>query len=777
MITNRLETDGEGSVAPRTRDTVVDPHRPCAVVHEGYTVLVTQPNGELDPAGRQGLLDFDTRILSRHRLTVGGRTPEGACASVIAANAWVTWARIPLTGGTAAGPRLPQDQLVVIIERQVGCGMRERITLRNHSMAPLETELALELDADFADVQELGGARQFAGHVTSSWDEDALTLLFTYTAERADRRLRRAMRVAVRDGAAAGVRARDGTLRFPVALEPRGEWRVDLEFHSEVDGVWREPPCQPSPRAEGRRAWESRRAHVDCPRPVVARAFERAAQDLFALRNWELDVGSDAWIPNAGVPTYTGLFGRDTLTAGWQAALLGPEMMRGALERIGERQATADDPWRDAEPGKLVHEVRRGPLSELDVIPQSAYYGTQTTPAMYVLVLSELWHWTGDTALLARYRDVALSAMEWARRYGDRDGDGFLEYSTRSARGLKNQGWKDSDEGIRYPDGGLVGTPIATVEEQAFHFLALQRMAEILIALDEDARADQFLAEARELRRKWDAAYWVEEDGFYAMALDADKRPVRSISSNPGHALGAGLVPPQRARMVADRLLSPELFSGWGVRTLSTNHPSYNPLGYHLGTVWPVENATFMLGFKRYGLDEHADRLMTALFDAASFFSAARLPEAISGDGPDRAVVPVPYPAACSPQAWTASAMIQLVQLMVGLYPFAPARVLALVRPRLPSWLPWLTVRNIPVGDAVVSLRFVRQPDGSATHEVLEQTGRLHTLTVPPPNDGGDSDDSWLDDLKAWMLRHAPGRKAREVRLALGQMDGDLSTP
>jgi glycogen debranching enzyme len=250
---------------------------------------------------------------------------------------------------------------------------------------------------------------------------------------------------------------------------------------------------------------------------------------------------------------------------------------------------------------------------------------------------------------------------------------------------------------------------------------------------------------------------------------------VRSISSNPGHALGVGLVPPHRARIVADRLLSPELFSGWGVRTLSTKHPSYNPLGYHLGTVWPVENATFMLGFKRYGLDEHADRLVTALFDAASFFSAARLPEAISGDGPDRAVVPVPYPAACSPQAWTASAMIQVVQLMVGLYPFAPARVLALVRPRLPSWIPWLTVRNIRVGDAVVSLRFVRQSDGSATHEVLEQTGRLHVVTVPPPSDAGDSDGSWIDELKTWMLRHAPGRKAREIRLALGQMDGELS--
>jgi glycogen debranching enzyme len=770
LFTER-QTDDDSSVAPRARDTIVDPHQPCAVVHEGYTVLVTQPNGELDAACRQGLLDFDTRILSRHHLTVGGRTPEGASASVIAANAWVTSARIPRTGGTATGPRLPQDQLVVIIERQVGCGMRERITLRNHSMAPLETALELTLDADFADVQELGGPRQFEGRVTSSWDDDARALLFTYTAHRGERRTRRALRVAVRGGA--GVSARGGRLRFPLALAPRGEWRVEIDFHSEVDGVWRAPPSGPSPRAGERRAWERRRAHVDCPHPVVARGFERAAQDLFDLRNWELDVSRDAWVPNAGVPTYTGLFGRDTLTAAWQSALLGPEMMRGALERIGERQASADDPWRDAEPGKLLHEVRRGPLSELGVIPQSAYYGTQTTPAMYVLALSELWHWTGDTGVLARYRDVALAAMDWARRYGDRDGDGFLEYATRSPRGLKNQGWKDSDEGIRYPDGALVDNPIATVEEQAFHFLALQRMAEILLALDDDARADAFLAEAHELRRKWDEAYWVEEDGFYAMALDPDKRPVRSISSNPGHALGVGLVPPGRARIVADRLLSPELFSGWGVRTLSAAHPSYNPLGYHLGTVWPVENATFMLGFKRYGLDAHADRLMTALFDAASFFSGTRLPEAISGDGPDRAVVPVPYPAANSPQAWTASAVIQIVQLMVGLYPFAPARVLALVRPRLPSWLPWLTVRNIRVGDAVVSLRFVRQADGSAAHEVLEQTGRLHTVTVPPPSDGGDFNGSWLDDLKAWMLRHAPGRKAREIRLALGQMDGE----
>jgi glycogen debranching enzyme len=744
-------------------------------VHEGYTVLITQPSGELDAAARQGLLDYDTRILSRHRLTVGGRAPEATSASVIAANRWEGWLRIPLRGGTAVGPRLPQDQLVIIIGRQVGRGMRERIEVRNYSMAPLESELALELDADFADVQELGVAREVEGRVTSSWDERALALLFAFTAARGDRRIRRAMRAVVRGLPEGRVRARDRTLYFSLSLPARGTWRVDIEFDSEVDGVWREPFPDANPRADERRSWDLRRAHVESPSAVVVRAFERAARDLFDLRNWELDAGPDAWVVNAGVPTYTGLFGRDTLTAAWQAALLGPEMMRGALARIGERQAAADDPWRDAEPGKLVHEVRRGPLSELDVIPQSAYYGTQTTAAMYVLVLSELWHWTGDRAVLARYRDVALSAMEWARRYGDRDGDGFLEYAKRSRRGLKNQAWKDSDEAIRYPDGTLVDDPIATVEEQAFHFLALQRMAEILIALGEDARAASFLDEARDLRRKWDAAFWVEDDAFYAMALDADKRPVRSIGSNAGHALGAGLVPPDHARLVADRLLSPELFSGWGVRTLSADHPSYNPLGYHLGTVWPVENATFLLGFRRYGLDEHADKLVTALFDAAGYFTAARLPEAIGGDGPDRTAVPIPYPAANSPQAWSASAVIQLVQLMVGLYPFAAAHVLALVRPRLPAWLPWLTLRNVRVGDATVSLRFVRRADGTATHEVLSQTGRLLVVTVPPPNDIGDRGGAWMDEIKAWLLRHAPGRTAREIRLALGQMDdGDV---
>jgi glycogen debranching enzyme len=491
---------------------------------------------------------------------------------------------------------------------------------------------------------------------------------------------------------------------------------------------------------------------------------------LCALRNWEHDAAPDAWVPNAGLPTYTGLFGRDALTAGWQAALVSPEMLRGAVARLAATQSAIDSPWHDAEPGKMVHEIRRGPLSELEIIPQHSYYGTQTSSSFFVVTLSELWHWTGDTEILRTYVDPALRTFDWADRYGDRDGDGFLEYERRSSRGLKNQGWKDSDEAIRYPDGGLVENPIATVEEQAFHWLALQRMAEILLALGDEARAADFLARARRLRRAWHDTFWMEGEGFYAMAIDPSKQQVRSIGSNPGHALAAGLVPAERARQVADRLMAPDLFSGWGIRTLSSQHPSYNPLAYHLGTVWPVENATIALGFKRYGLDAHAERLTTAMFDAADRFRHRRLPEALGGHSREQAPIPTVYPASNSPQAWSASAVIQMAQTILGIFPFAPARLLALVRPALPAALRTVVVRDLRVGDARVSLRFERTARGATTHQVLDKAGSLHVIEVPPPQQDAEQ-HSWRDRILATILDRAPGRTAAALRIAVGEED------
>lgn len=755
---------------PQVSPAPVDPHHPYHVIHGGYTVLVAGPDGLIEGTGREGLFDQDTRVLSRWLVRLDGERPGYVSSCAAETDRWSGHLRI-VRRGNAEGPLLPQDTVELWVSRRVGAGLAEQLLVENHGMTRFVSRLSLELGADFRDIMEVEGAGHHDGETTLRWEEPEL--LLEHRAHHDGRTAERALRVRVESSTTpveVEVGEASATLSFPLDLPPHGRWTAELVFEPWDGHRWRRPlrrlPGGGDRRDRARADWHRVRTRLACANTVVEGAFERAADDLFALRNWPLDVGPDAWVPNAGIPAYTGLFGRDVLTAGWQAAILGPEPLRGALARIAERQSRDDDPFRDAEPGKLIHESRRGPLAELEILPQAAYYGTQTTSAMFVVTLSEYWHWTGDTDALRLYRDVALGALDWAAHYGDRDGDGFLEYEKRSPHGLKNHAWKDSDEAIRYPDGTLVPNPVATVEEQAYHAVALERMAEILFVLGDRNRAREFGEKARHLARRIDEAFWCEEDGFYAMALDPDKRPVRSIGSNPGHVLACGIVPPGRARRVADRLLSPELFTGWGVRTLSAKHPSYNPYAYHLGTVWPVENATFALGFKRYGLDEHAERLASAQLDAAGHFRAFRLPELLGGHDRYLAVTPTLYPRANSPQAWSASAAVQLVQAFLGLYPFAPARTLALVRPSLPEWLPELRLFGLRVGDARVSLRFFRDRRGKTKHEVLSREGTLHVVATPPPNADGAL-DRW-ESAAAFVVRHAPGRSARLARLAMG---------
>lgn len=764
-----------GPAAPRHTAIALNAHHPWQTVHSGYTVLVTNPDGSFSGAGREGLWDYETRILSRWRATLDGQPPASNTSGALECDRWHAHLRVPRAGGTPAGPLLPQDAFELAILRRVGPGMEERIRVINHSMAPAQTELTLELDADFADIQEVGTEREQRGAVDVAWDAAQRCLTFDYHAAHHGRVLHRAVRIRV--AAADTEPERDGPrLRFRLDLPPRGVWSATLRYESLVDGRWRAPLEESSAGAAAagtardreREDWRRGRPRLECAHPVVGPAFDQAADDLFCLRNHDLEDEPGHWVVSAGLPAYLALFGRDILTASWQGAMVATEFARGALEMVARTQATEDSAWRDAEPGKLIHEAHRGPLSDLGIRPTDAYYGTQTTPSMFVLLLSEAWHWTGDDALLRRHRDTALRAFDWAARYGDRDGDGFLEYERRSPRGLRNQGWKDSDEGIRHADGSLVEGPIATVEEQAFHFIALQRMAEILLALGEDARAEEFLAKAAMLQQRFEQAFWMPDERFYALALDGEKRQVRSITSNPGHALGAGIVRTDRARAVADRLLAPDMFSGWGVRTLSTRHPSYNPFSYHLGSVWTVENATFALGMKRYGLDDHAERVIAGQFAAAAYFQGYRLPEAMGGQSRDDAPFPTIYPNANSPQAWSAGATIQFVQVLLGLYPFAPARTLAIIRPRLPAWLPVLTVRRLRVGDARVGIRFERQQDGSTAWDVIERDGLLLVTGAAPPQDLRPEAEHTTEMLKAWLLEHAPGRTARALRVALG---------
>jgi glycogen debranching enzyme len=772
------EIRSDTAVSPQTvplwlatfgRGDAIDPHHGRPLIFHGYTVLATEADGTIG-GGRLGLFDYDTRILSKYRLLVDDQQPECDTSAIVESDYWAAQLTVARPGDDARGPRLPQDAIAVEIRRRVGSGMAEQLIVRNDSMAATDTTLRLELEADFSDILA-NDAITYDRTTTRHWDARTGTLTFDHHAEWNGRQLHRAVRIRLVHADTLPSDHGDG-ISFRLRLAPRESWTATMAFDSLVDDRWRTPDVDAFVQVNAsdrlRQEWRAQRTRVESPHAVFASAYENAADDLFALRAWELDAAADAWIPNAGVPDYTGLFGRDSLTSAWQGALLGPQMLRGALARIAATQAHDDSAWHDREPGKMIHEMRRGPLSDLELIPQRGYYGTQTTSAAFVLALSEYWHWTGDTSALRHYRDAALAALEWAQRYGDRDHDGFLEYESRSPRGLKNQGWKDSGEAIRYPDGRIVDNPIATIEEQAFYWLALQRMAEILVALGEEARAGEFAERAQRLREQWHDAFWMPDHCFYAMALGPDKQRVESIASNPGHALAAGLVPRERAEQCAARLMAPDMFSGWGIRTLSSEHPSYNPLAYHLGTVWPVENATFALGFKRYGLDAYVERLAYGVFAAVSHFRSGRLPEALGGHGREETPIPTIYPKSNNPQAWSASAIVLFVQTLLGIYPFAPAHVIALVRPRLPEWLPAVTVRHIRVGDATMSIRFERGRDGSTAFDVIEQRGPVFAVEMPPPQDVSPNTHTWDESVRTWLLDRAPGRVASALRFALG---------
>jgi glycogen debranching enzyme len=751
---------------------------PGTVVFADYTVVASQPSGLID-GERAGVFDYDARILSRYQLTIDGESPRAIWQAQPEPERFVSRFELRLSGGTIEGPQLPEDAIEVQLERTVSSGVLDRWTFRSWAGLPWSGTAHLELDADFVDLAEVVRERRHEGTLTRHVGEAALEL--RYTAENDGRSLERGVRITVcRAGGPAAptpaARIHETAIAVPLRLAPGESTSFEIEIASLVGGQWRSPRAGPESADEGTRREEWRRGRTRLEGPDRLRLpFERAVEDLYALRNRDLERdllggANRGWVVNAGVPTYTGFFGRDGLTTGWQSALAGTAALQGAIELAAERQATDPDPWRDAEPGKMLHEIRRGPLAELGLVPQEAYYGGQTTPAMFVITLSELWHWTGDDDILRRHRDAAVRAIEWAERSAQRGG-GFLGYEQRSREGLRNQGWKDSDEAIRHADGRIAEPPIAPVEEQALHFLALQRLAEILVALDEPNEVDGLLQRAADLRARWHPAYWMPREGFYAMALEGEGRQVESVASNPGHALFTGIVEPDHAKAIADRLLSPSLFNGWGVRTLAEDHPSYNPLSYHLGTVWPVENATFALGLKRYGLDDHLATLADALLEAAWQLPDGRLPEALTGHRREPGFGPIPYPNANVPQAWSASALVHLVQVMLGLYPFAPLGVLAVVRPHLPTWLPELTLWNVRVGRAQVAIRFTRRPDGSASHEVLSESGSLLVVPAPPLQAGAIAAGGWIERLALQASPPMPGRLLRAARIATGLTD------
>jgi glycogen debranching enzyme len=435
------------------------------------------------------------------------------------------------------------------------------------------------------------------------------------------------------------------------------------------------------------------------------------------------------------------LFGRDTLIASLQATMSYPQFARATLIALAEWQAKERDDERDAEPGKIMHELRLGELAHFKLIPHTPYYGTADATPLYLILLHHAWLCQGDIKLIEQHMETAEACLAWIDDYGDRDGDGFQEYQTRSTHGYENQGWKDSGEAIVYPDGSLVKGPKALCELQGYVYDAWRRMARIFEALGKPDRARVLDAKADQLYRRFNEVFWDEASGFYALALDGDKKPVLSVTSNPGHLLWSGIVPPERAERVVRRLMAPDMWSGWGIRTLSSDHPAYNPMSYQNGSVWPHDNGLIALGFRRYGFDAEAARIARDISGSVSFFTLHQAPELYAGILRTPTNFPVQYLGANAPQAWAAGSCFHLVQAMLGFQPDAAAGRIYF-DPALPDWLPDITLIDIHFLGRTAEVRFWRE--GEATrwevvkgdksrfaHRPYKSQNHLHNAPAP----------------------------------------------
>jgi glycogen debranching enzyme len=685
---------------------------PRLAINQGYSFLVTDQDGQIPWPTDKGLYSADTRVISSWQIYANGETWNLLNSGNIAYYA----TRIFLTNkamATEVGD-VPAGALGLTLSRSIGGGVHEDLDLVNNGMSPVKFNLEIAMRSDFADLFEVkSGHIVRRGRITTAWSDEESRLITIYK----NRSFRRDVTVSIRRCDTPPCYA-NGRISFDIRLAPGASWHSCLLYEiSDGRRVETAPEAcigQSTHAKTGQRLgdWQGAVLKAHTSNEEFYRYYRQSVDDMAALRLPLEGTDHLQFVPAGGVPWFVALFGRDSLIVSLQNAMVYPDFARGALEVLGRFQAKKRDDYRDAEPGKIMHELRRGELAHFKEIPHTPYYGTADATPLYLIVLHNAWRCTGDVSLLKRHMGVAEKCLTWIDKYGDRDGDGFQEYETRSPAGYENQGWKDSGEALVYPDGSLVRGPKALVELQGYVYDAWLRMAQIFDALGRPARARALRKKAKALFERFNDAFWDEASGYYAFCLDGDKKKVLSVASNPGHCLWSGIVPPDRAARVVKRLMKPDMWSGWGIRTLSAKHPAYNPHSYQNGSVWPHDNAIIALGFRRYGFVEEAGRIARDISGAASYFMLHQMPELYSGLQRDPTNFPVQYLGANVPQAWAAGSCCAFLQMIFGFQPDAPAGKLYL-DPALPDWLADLMVCDLRVGQEIFDIRLWR--DGKAT--------------------------------------------------------------
>ncbi len=639
----------------------------AVVITAGTRFAISGRTGDIDSHSAHGFYAFDTRFLSLFRISVQSKhlvpISNGHLDHSVASFYSVNMGRRSLPGGAIS----------IVRDRYVAEGMHEDINIINHSTLPRTIRLDLSFNADFADLFEVRrGTFRKAGHVTLE-ENSGCSLCFVYKRGGFQRRTFINLTEEPR------IHGRSAT--YEVTLQPKQRWKACVTVLPVVE----EPPAPMkcvelvvgppfSPYRMGKKEPTSvlratnELALLSVPAletedANLASAYEAAVADLRSLR---IEFLPGFPILAAGLPWFMAVFGRDSIISAIQTKLLGPELMLGTLHTLAELQASTTDAFRDSTPGKIPHEIRVGELSVMEETPHSRYYGTVDATPLFLRLLLEAYQWTGDADLIRVLLPKAYAAITWMDEYGDIDGDGFLEYRRRTRHGLRNQGWKDSHDSISFADGTLAEGSVALAEVQGYAYDAKKSMATLLRIIGKSKDASRLDDEAERLRRTFNQAFWMPQEGFYAIALDGKKRQVNSIASNPGHCLWSGIVDQEHASAVVERLLSPDMFSGWGIRTLSTEMALYNPLSYHNGSIWPHDNSLIAAGMARYGFRKQAAEVADAIIEASAGFSEHRLPELFAGYPRREYSFPVQYPGANVPQAWACGAVLYLLETLLG---------------------------------------------------------------------------------------------------------------
>ncbi|MGH7231341.1 MAG: amylo-alpha-1,6-glucosidase [Nitrospiraceae bacterium] len=696
---------------------------PVITINHGHTFLISEFDGSITDASDQGLYCRDTRYVSRYQLYIDGKPwtlLNSGGSAYYASRAYLVNPAVSTDEGIIA-PGL----IGLVVTRAVSEAFHEDLDIRNYSPRPLRFTLEMLIRSDFADIFEVKAKNVTRrGDIETRWNSTAQQLVSHY--KHRDFRRSLIMHIARSTSAAA---YGNGRVNFTIDLAPHSTWHCCCHYDLvEGEALSRTlhhcaTAFDTSETEQSLLQWKEATTQMTTSNEEWYRLYRQSVEDMAALRLPYGEADSETFVPAAGVPWFVSIFGRDSLIVSLQNMVVYPGFARGTLQRLAELQATEVDDHRDAEPGKMPHELRSGELAHFRRIPHVPYYGTADATILYIITVHEAWKWLGDDILFPHLMGVVKRCAQWIDRYGDRDGDGFQEYQTRSPQGYENMAWKDAGDAVVYPDGSPVKGPKALCELQGYVFDAKQRLAEAAEYFGDSAWADQLRREAAALQARFEERFWCDDVGYYAYALDGDKQPVKTIASNAGHLLWSGIVRHDRAERVVRRLMQPDMWSGWGIRTLSETHPAYNPFSYQNGSVWPHDNGIIAMGFKRYGFAKEAGMIARDISEAGSYFSFHRLPELYAGVKRADGTFPVQYLGANVPQAWAAGSVFHLLRAILGLDANAQKKQL-IVNPVLPTWLPDITIRQLRVGKAVIDLRFWREGD-TTRYDVLSVEGEL----------------------------------------------------